>query len=424
MDLIIHSLKSIAVAIIEPMHLVMLVVFGIIFYFKNVRIVSIQKMTLGEGINSPLELTLSQIVLGILAGAIGSIILSVLGVTFSENSGIEFIFMISILSLFYKKKYISYAYSAAILGVIGIALKLASDITGIKLFLNVDILSLMTFIGVIYIIEGFLIMFDGSRGAIPVFTKKEDKIVGGFSFSRYWPIPVAILMIFSNSIPGEESVYSNVASWWPIINNKAILGLLSTIMIASIPLYGILGYSNVTFTQEKKTKSLRCGTAILIYGVSVALVSQLAGINILGQIIAIIYAPLAFEVIMRYEYRVEKKGECLYVSDDEGIMVLEVTPNSPAYEVGIKRGDKIIEINGQNIRSEGDIFKAARDSILKVPMKVKNNSGQVLEYIIQPRNKRLGMLLVPKMVKKEDMFEIKPDDLKNIINDLKNKNRD
>ena len=29
MDLIIHSLKSIAVAIIEPMHLVMLVVFGI-----------------------------------------------------------------------------------------------------------------------------------------------------------------------------------------------------------------------------------------------------------------------------------------------------------------------------------------------------------------------------------------------------------
>ena len=96
MDLIIHSLKSIAVAIIEPMHLVMLVVFGIIFYFKNVRIVSIQKMTLGEGLNTPLELTLSQIVLGILAGAIGSIVLSVIGVTFTENSGIEFIFMISI----------------------------------------------------------------------------------------------------------------------------------------------------------------------------------------------------------------------------------------------------------------------------------------------------------------------------------------
>ena len=421
MDLIIHSLKSVATAIIEPMHLVMLLVFGIIFYFKNVRIVSIQKMTLGEGLNTPLELTLSQIVLGILAGAIGSVILSVLGVTFSENSGVEFIFMISILSLFYKKKYISYAYSTAILGAIGIALKFISNITEMKLFLNIDIVSLMTFVGVVYILEGFLIIFDGSRGAIPVFTKKEDKIVGGFSFSRYWPIPIAILMIFTNSVVGEESIYSNLSSWWPIINNKSIVPLLATAMIASIPLYGIMGYSNVTFTQDKKTKSLRCGIAILIYGMTVCLIAQLASINILGQIISIIYTPLAFELIMRYEYRVEKKGECLYVSDDEGIMVLEVTPNSPAYEVGIKRGDKIIEINGQNIKSEGDIFKVARDSILKVPMKVKNNSGQVLEYIIQPRNKRLGLLLVPKMVKREDMFEIKPDDLKNIINELKNK---
>ena len=421
MDLIVHSLKSIATAIIEPMHLIMLVIFGVIFYFKNVRIVSIQKMTLGEGINTPLELTLSQIILGILAGAIGSIILSILGVTFSENSGIEFILMISILSLFYKKKYISYAYSAAILATIGIILNIISNTIGVKLLLDINVVSLISFVGVIYILEGLLIMFDGSRGAIPVFTKKEDKIVGGFSFSRYWPMPIAILMIFSNSASGGESIYSNLASWWPIINRESTLALLTTAMIVSIPIYGILGYSNVTFTQEKKIKSLRCGITIALYGLSVALVAQLANINILGQIVSIIYAPLAFELIMRYEYRVEKKGQCLYVSDDEGIMVLEVTPNSPAYEVGIKRGDKIIEINGQNIKSEGDIFKAARDCILKVPMKVKNNSGQVLEYIIQPRNKRLGLLLVPKMVKREDMFEIKPDDIKNIINELKNK---
>lgn len=421
MDLIIHSLTSVAVAIIEPLHLIMLLVFGVIFYFKNVRIVSIQKMILGEGLNTPLELTLSQIVLGILAGAIGSVILSILGVTFNENSGIEFIFMISMLSLFYKKKYIAYAYSTSILGAVGIVLRFISNITGIKLFFNIDIVSLMTLVGVIYILEGFLIIFDGSRGAIPVFTKKEDKIVGGFSFNRYWPIPIAILMVFTNSISGEDSIYSNIWSWWPIINNKSVLSLLATAMIASIPLYGIMGYSNVTFTQEKKTKSLRCGITILIYGISVSLVAQLAGINILGQIVAIIYAPLVFEVIMRYEYRVEKKGQCLYVSDDEGIMVLEVTPNSPAYEVGIKRGDKIIEINGQNIKSEGDIFKVARDNIFKLPIKVKNNSGQVLEYIVQPRNKRLGLLLVPKMVKREDMFEIKPDDLKNIMNELKNK---
>lgn len=421
MDLVIHSLKSIAVAIIEPVHLIMLVVFGIIFYLKNIKIVSIQKMTLGEGLNTPLELTLSQIVLGILTGTIGSVVLSVLGVTFSENSGIEFIFMISILFLFYKKRYISYAYSSAILGIVGVLLNIFSNVTGMKLLLNVDIVSLMTFIGIIYILEGLLIIIDGNRGAIPVFTKRDDKIAGGFSFSRYWPIPIAILMIFNDSVANHDSIYSNLASWWPIINNKVLTSLVTTVMIASIPLYGIVGYSNVTFTQEKKTKSLRCGITILIYGLTVSLVAQLGSINILGEIIAIIYAPLVLELIMKYEYRVEKNGKCLYVSDDEGIMILEVTPNSPAYEVGLKRGDKIIEVNGQNIKSEGEIFKAARENLFKVSLKIKNNSGQVFKYDIKPRNKRLGLLLVPKMVKKEEMFEIRPDEIKNIINELKNK---
>lgn len=421
MDLIINSLKSVSIAIIEPMHLLMLFIFGIIFYFKNIRIVSIQKMTLGEGVNTPLELTLSQIVFGILAGAVGTVILTVLGVSFNETSGIEFIFMISILCLFYKKKYISYVYSAAILGMIGIILKVASNITGIRLLMDINVVSLITLVGVIYILEGILIMFDGSRGAIPVFTKKEDKIIGGFSFSRYWPIPIAILMIFTNSSSPADSIYLNASSWWPILNKSQTLSLIASAMVATIPIYGILGYGNVTFTQEKKKKSLRSGTVILIYGISIVLIAQLATLNILGQIISIIYLPLVYEFIMRYEANVEKKGQYLYVSDDEGIMILEVTPNSPAYEVGVKRGDKIIEVNGEKIKSEVDIFKAIKESIFKISIKIKNNSGQVLEYNIQPRNKILGVLLVPKMVKREDMIEINQEDLKDIINEIKNK---
>lgn len=423
MNLIIQTLKSVASAIVEPMYLLMLIVFGVIFYFKNVRISGIQKMTLGEEINTPLDLTISQIVLGVLAGIVGSLILSILGITFTENSGIEFIFMISILSLFFAKKYISYAYSSAILGIIGIITEGISKIIGINTFINVNILSLVTFIGVIYLLEGILIIFDGSKGAIPVFTKKDGNIVGGFSFSRYWPMPIAILMIFSNSLSASDSIYLNAPSWWPLVNRSEILSILSTVMIASIPLYGVVGYRNLTFTQEKSKKSLRSGSIILVYGLSIMLIAQLSNLGVIGEILAVLYCPLGYELLTRYENGIERKGEFLYVSDDEGIMVLEVTPNSPAYEVGIKRGDKIIEINGQNISSEVDIFKAEKESIFKIPLKIKKNSGQVLDYVIQSRNKRLGLLLVPRMVKKEDIFEIKTDDFKNIINDVKNKNK-
>ena len=90
MDLIIYTLKSVATAIVEPLHLLMLIIMGIMFYLKNRRISIVQKMTIGESLDSPLELTLSQIVLGIIVGALGSLILSLLGITFSENSGIIF----------------------------------------------------------------------------------------------------------------------------------------------------------------------------------------------------------------------------------------------------------------------------------------------------------------------------------------------
>ena len=85
MELITYSLRTVAKAIIEPTYLLMLIVFGIIFYLKNKKTAIIQQMTIGEVIDTPLELTLSQLVIGILAGTIGSIILSILGVSFGNR---------------------------------------------------------------------------------------------------------------------------------------------------------------------------------------------------------------------------------------------------------------------------------------------------------------------------------------------------
>lgn len=421
MDLIIYSLKSIAIAIVEPIHLLMLIIFGVIFYFRNIKISTIQKMTLGESLNSPLELTLSQIVLGILAGAIGTIILAVLGVTFKENSGIEFLFVISILLLFYKKKFASFAYSGAILGIIGIVVKLISNITNQSLFFDINILYLTTFIGVIYIVEGILIMVDGGRGYVPVFSKKKDNIVGGFSFNRYWALPIALFMIFSDISPSIAITDINIPTWWPVLNKVETLKFLATTLIISLPLYGIVGYSNVTFTLEKKKKTFLSGMLVLIYGVSVAVVAQLSNFNLIGQIISIAFIPLGYEAIIRIEKKLESKKSFKYISDDEGIMVLDVAPKSPAFEAGIRCGDKILAINGENVTSEIDIFKEVKQSIFKVSMKIKKASGQVEECFIQPRNKRIGILMVPKMVKVEDAISFDSDNFKKILEELKSK---
>ena len=421
MELILYTLRTVAYAIVDPMHIFMLIVLGIMFYIKNKRVSLMQKMTIGEIINSPLELTLSQISLGIIAGAIVSILLSSFGVIFTENSGIEVMFMISVLLLFIKKRYMGFAYSGAILGAISIFSNILAELTKTESYINVNILVLMTFVGVIHIVEGFLIMFDGGRGAIPVFTNKDNKIIGGFAYNRYWALPVALFIAITSNISSVSTSDVATPDWWPIINRSGSLLLLSSAIIASIPLYGVIGYNSVSFTKEKNKKPIYSGVGILIYGVLLTLIAQLSNFGIVGQIIGVIFAPLGYELMLKIQNKFEESGKYLYVTDDNGVAVLEVAPNSPAFESGVRRGDKILEVNKNKVISEVEIFKEVRESFSEIPFKIKKISGEIVDLNIKPKNKRIGMLLVPKMVKVDSTLSVDNDDFKKILEEMKRK---
>ena len=266
---------------------------------------------------------------------------------FHENSGIEFIFLISIVLLFFKKKYMCFSYSGSILGAISVLANIFADITNTEVYLNIDILSLMTFVGVMHIIEGFLVMVDGSRGAIPVFTNKDNKIIGGFAYNRFWALPVALLIIFSGDSASTITSVIETPNWWPILNNKETFLILATTIISAIPFYGVLAYNSITFTKKKKEKAVYSGVGILIYGLILSIVSQLANYGIIGQIIVIIFAPIGHEFMLRVQEKLEKRGKYIYYTDDSGVSVLEVSPYSYFYRDGIRRGDRIIEVNNE-----------------------------------------------------------------------------
>lgn len=421
MELILYTLRAVAYAIVDPAHVLILVVLGIIFYMKNRRISIMQKMTVGESLNSPLELTLSQIVLGIVAGAVASIILSSLGIVFNQNSGIELIFMTSLLLLFVKKKFICFSYSGAILGAISLILGIVSSKTGTNSYLSIDILTLMTFIGVLHIVEAFLVMIDGNRGSVPVFSTKDGKIIGGFSFNRYWVMPVAVLIAITTQTSGTFSSEIYTSQWWPIINRKENLILLATAIITCLPFHGIIGYNAVTFTKLKRKKVIHSGILILIYGITLSLVAQLAAFGLIGELIVIIYAPLAHEFMLKMQKRSEDKGKFIYVSDDEGIVVLEVAPSSTSFAAGIRSGDKILEVNNKKVLSEMDIFYTVKDSSHDITIKIKKVSGEIIDYVVKLKDKRLGILLVPKIIRKEDALAVENGDFKKILEELKKK---
>jgi len=117
----------------------------------------------------------------------------------------------------------------------------------------------------------------------------------------------------------------------------------------------------------------------------------------------------------------EKNGEYLYVSGEDGISILEVAPNSVAFEAGIRRGDKILAVNGEAATSEVDILNAVKEAKSTLPIKIKSRYGKINDYILQLGNRRLGVLLVPRMVKSESRIDISSDEFKRILEELKSK---
>ena len=202
MNLIMQVLLKLSETLLTPSTLLLLSIIIFYFYNKNKKIILMQKMISGGSVNSAIELTLSQIVLGIIGGVIASILLGLLGIVFDANSSIILIFYISLILMVISPRYICFSYSGAILGMISIVIKLLNYF-GVgfdgQTFLTVNVMYLMMFVGIMHIVEGILVMVDGDRGAIPVFTERDGKILGGYSFKRYLIMPISIFIVLSSN---------------------------------------------------------------------------------------------------------------------------------------------------------------------------------------------------------------------------------
>lgn len=426
MELVLYTLRNVAGAIITPPLVFVLITLAVILYLKNKKIVAMQKLILGGSVNSSVELTLSQLVLGILGGVVGSLILTSLGVVFSSNSGIAYLFIVSIFLMFINQRFICFSYSGAILGFISILLKLGSEFAPEIIsneILNIDVLYLMIFVGVFHIIEGILVMIDGDRGAVPVFSNRDGKIIGGYALKRYWVLPVAIMIavLMKNSSMDYVTEYIENPSWWPLIKSSSGLSLIANSVISMFPFYAVLGYSSITFTRSKREKALSSGIHILIYGIVLTIVAQIARFGILGEVIVVCFAPTAHEFMLKLQSKSEIKREPRFVSDEEGLMILEISPNSKVKEFGVKIENKLLSINNISINSEAEAYSIIKENLNNAVLKVKDSQGIIKDIEFRHnRNTRLGMLLVPRSIEKEEIVHIKDNSFKDVFNKIKN----
>ncbi|WP_026883743.1 PDZ domain-containing protein [Clostridium akagii] len=429
MNMAIFTLRAIAEAITTMPYVLILITIGFVLYLRNKNTVAMQRMVIGEYMNSALELTISQIVLGIMGGALGSLMLSYLGVIFDNQITISLLFMLSVILMLFRSRFICFSYSAGILSIVSVVFQIFQRGSNINLsqydFLKVDVVMVMSLVAVMHIIEGILVFIDGNKGAIPVFSNKDNKIIGGFALKRYWAIPIAVMFLINNPVTADSL---NVAtpSLWPIVKSS-YFKIVATTAIALLPFYGMIGYSAITFTKTKREKAINSGICIGSYGVILLIVAQFARLSLFAQLMVAIFAPLAHEVMLKLQMYYELKGKPKYVSTDDGLMVLEVAPSSPAYEMGIKSGDLLIEVNDKRIFNEQDMIEALNEMSNFIWLKVKTVKGKLLQVDYNKMNttKRLGIIFVPRIIPKESVVvKYDKNKFKDVLQKAKKKNDD
>lgn len=424
MSLILYVLRAVATALVEPVSLLVLTFIGFMFYRQNKKITLMQKIVVGKSINSPLELTISEIVIGIFGAVLASLMMAYLGITFREESLIDFIFILSIIFMLIKPRFVCFAYSGAALGLLSLVFQKLSIILknpSLDLF-KIDIVALMSLVAVLHFVEGIMIILDGKRGAIPVFKNDEGKIFGGFLLKRYWILPVALLFIVNpNSFQG---ININPPYWWPIVRQSIPFSTVKNMLIAAITFYGIIGYDSVTFTKTKEEKAASSGIWVIIYSLVLFLFTQIGSNNEFAQLLLIIFAPLGHEVMILAQRFMETTGKSIYSSGEEGIMVLEVIPNSLADEMGIKSGDLLMNINSKKISEENDIIDVIRDAPNYIRLTARKISGELKELKYDNIISRgdLGALFVPKIVPQDNtVIKLRSKDFKKYLEEAEKK---
>jgi Do/DeqQ family serine protease len=75
----------------------------------------------------------------------------------------------------------------------------------------------------------------------------------------------------------------------------------------------------------------------------------------------------------------------LRVQDDQGVLIFEVLPNSPASKVGLKIGDVIKRINGQDVTKASQVQQKVDETSAGRSLQLEvRRSGQTLSIAVQP----------------------------------------
>lgn len=320
---------------------------------------------------------------GLLGGVMASYLMVLVGLTLSD-SGLMYLWPLAILLMFIDARFLCFAYAGGILA-------LSSLLFG---WPSISVPQILGLVAILHMVEAFLILVSGHLGAVPTFIKNaQGKVVGGFALQKFWPIPLAALIVVGHSSVPTGGV--NMPDWWPLLRSG--LGAnVDDIIYSLMPVVAGLGYGDLAASRTPEQKG-RISAAILgVY--SILLLALAVGADHFPAIgfVAALFSPLGHELVIYLGKGMELK-KSIYQPSSRGVRVFDVLPGYPAWQAGIRSGDILLEVNGMAVSSrEGlefalGIYKEVQ--ITYYSRKAKEIYREGIEY---QDKEILGILPVPE----------------------------
>lgn len=387
--------------IFEPIFWIMF----FILFFQYKRLESIQKDVYGVIKYNKMEMMASSLLAGILSGMFVSILITVFGITFGKLEGAIFIIILSLLLvMLFDSHFICLSYSGGIISLLSLILSFLnfrgivniSQIPILRSFLNIDVTAILILVALLHLVESILMYFDGARFPVPMFFKKNNKIVGGFLLTRFWIIPLMILILLSLTPVGGDTIPT--PDWWPLIKPDGMPKDLQDAVFSLTPLFAILGYGDFTISRLPKQKVKESSLNLFIFSITLFILVVLSMKIYVFKYIAAIFSPVFHELIIVLNRKKEKTLDSLWENTYDGIKILDVVPNSPAEKMGIETGDKIIAINNRRVNTlyDAKIVLDEADRYLWIDVVKIDGKVKSLEYYnYQTEIGSLGIITIP-----------------------------
>ncbi|MEG0439457.1 MAG: PDZ domain-containing protein [Solibacillus sp.] len=237
--------------------------------------------------------------------------------------------------------------------------------------------------GVLLMAEGLLIRRYGAKFASPIVetTKRGFNGIAYFS-KKIWVLPVFII------IPGE--VFQGFLPYWPHFS-------LGQEQFSLVLFPFVIGFQQLVRKVMPKYVYPELGRSIIFIGELLLLVGFTAYFFPILGAIALAIGVISRTIIGIYYKRKEDRDSYAVMRSEKGAMIAAVLPDSPAEKMGLVAGEIIQRVNGQEVFSEDELYKALQVNAAHCRLEVidHNQELRLTQHVVHNEDHhKIGLLLV------------------------------